>query len=364
MANVSKSLNAGVHNATGIEFQKHCALFLLLDSYEKLKGKKYFICLEHHDDFLFCFQNDNGELTSIDAYQAKKSSGKWGVSDELCDILRKLVEVGVALKEDSIQKDKCYSHALHFVTNDAITLRVGSKPKVVTTTINQSNNWVEFIKLDKKIRDCLEEKVKNKLGLNFTALDEVENIKFCFIDFGKTRQGHIEQLIGKFILTFNNKVKDPNAAIHTLLELFREIETAFNQGYKANLLDKKKRVESDVIDKALNIITSQQMAFETWRNQKRYFAKSLGINLIQQKEFELHFNNSFDLFKDYHQAEHIKILSFVRNNIQLLESCTDEVMLVEEMFKKFKSENNSQLSDIELKAAVFAACIELINHHE
>ncbi|WP_162427222.1 dsDNA nuclease domain-containing protein [Pontibacter pudoricolor] len=364
MAEVSKGLNAGVHNATGIEFQKHCALFLLLEGYESLKGKKYFICIEHQDDFLFCLQNDIGELTSVEAFQAKKSSNKWSITDELCDILKKLVEVGVALKEDTIQKDKTYSHTLHFITNNSIALKAGSKPKFVTATINESNSRVEYLKLDKEIKDCLKEKVEAKLGSNVAAFKEIDNMIFGFIDLGRTRKSQIDQLIGKFTRIFGDKVNDPNAAVLTLLELFREIETAFNQGFKASLLDKKKRIECNTINQALDIITSQQMAFKVWRSFEKGIAKALGISLKHQKEFEYHFNNSFDLFKDLHQVEHQKILSFVYSNEALLENHSEEATFVIELLDMFKSQYNSQLSELEVKAAIFAASIELINSHE
>ncbi len=74
MAQQNKSANAGVHNSIGIEFQKHCALYLLFEKYAAIENRKYFICIEHHDDFLFCYQTQGDLLESIEAYQAKKSS--------------------------------------------------------------------------------------------------------------------------------------------------------------------------------------------------------------------------------------------------------------------------------------------------
>ena len=74
MVDIKKEVNAGVHNATGIEFQKHCALYIFLENYEDIKDKQFFICIEHHDDFIFCYQNDHDVISAIDTYQAKKSS--------------------------------------------------------------------------------------------------------------------------------------------------------------------------------------------------------------------------------------------------------------------------------------------------
>lgn len=57
--NIRPKDNAGVHGGGGYEFQKICALYLLLDSYSELKEKEYFIYFEHFDDFVFCFTNDS-----------------------------------------------------------------------------------------------------------------------------------------------------------------------------------------------------------------------------------------------------------------------------------------------------------------
>ena len=57
-----KSTNAGVDAQTGFALQRNSALYLLLEEYHsKFKERKYFICLEHHDDFIFCFLNENEE---------------------------------------------------------------------------------------------------------------------------------------------------------------------------------------------------------------------------------------------------------------------------------------------------------------
>lgn len=74
MGKPNRTVNAGVHGAAGIEFQKHCALYLLFEEYDNLNDTKYFICIEHKDDFLFCYQDKEGLVHSIDCYQAKKSS--------------------------------------------------------------------------------------------------------------------------------------------------------------------------------------------------------------------------------------------------------------------------------------------------
>ena len=105
-----RSTNSGVHTGTGIEFQKHCALYILIENWEVHQDRKYFICIEHHDDFLFCYQNEDELVETIQSYQAKKSSEPWGMTQEFYAILQQILEVGKDIKDDSIPKSSTYSH--------------------------------------------------------------------------------------------------------------------------------------------------------------------------------------------------------------------------------------------------------------
>ena len=42
-----------------------------MENNETINLENYFICLEHHDDFLFAFSDNNGGLKKVDTYQAK-----------------------------------------------------------------------------------------------------------------------------------------------------------------------------------------------------------------------------------------------------------------------------------------------------
>ncbi|PWB15761.1 hypothetical protein DCO44_05135, partial [Acinetobacter sp. AM] len=55
-----KSVNGGVDAQVGFDFQRNCALYLLLDDYDSFKEKNFFVCIEHHDDFLYCFRTIEG----------------------------------------------------------------------------------------------------------------------------------------------------------------------------------------------------------------------------------------------------------------------------------------------------------------
>ncbi|WP_158144045.1 hypothetical protein [Vibrio metschnikovii] len=54
--------NSGVEGGSGYSFQRCCVVFLLFEDYEKLNIENYFICLEHHEDFLFAFLDENKHL--------------------------------------------------------------------------------------------------------------------------------------------------------------------------------------------------------------------------------------------------------------------------------------------------------------
>lgn len=357
----NKTVNAGVHGSTGIEFQKHCALYLLFEKYRDLENRKYFICLEHHDDFLFCYQTGDELISSIESYQAKKASTPWNMGKDLYALIRKMVEVGTALHADSMPKIDGYVHSLEFITNNTITLNNGKKKRneSKTLTINESNSRVKFIDLDKEISSKIETEIKKLLNKDLTSLKEFKNVSMCYIDLPKKSKQQKDCLVGMFNDIFGDKVSDPKAAVDTLLLLFRNVETTLNQGNIAKLMDKSKRVESSSINEAINIVTTKKMAFDLWRDEKKEICNKLGITILDRPNFELNFDNSFDRFKDLQQAEHIKILSFVRQNRDIVGNFIDEIDCIKEFYRKFQNNINSQLPELSIKAAIYAAYIEV-----
>lgn len=357
----NKSINSGVHGSTGIEFQKHCALYLLFEKYRDLENRKYFVCLEHHDDFLFCYQTGDELISSIEAYQAKKASTPWSMGEELYALIRKMVEVGTALYEDDMPKIDGYIHSLDFITNNTITLNNGKKKRYEskTVTINESNSKVKFIDLDKEISGRIETEVEKQLNNDSSSLKEFRNISMCYIDLPKKSKHQKDCLVGMFNDIFGDKVNDPKAAVETLLLLFRDVETTLNQGNIAKLMDKSKRIESSSINETINIVTTKKMAFKLWRDEKKEICNKLGITILDRPNFELNFDNSFDRFKDLQQAEHIKILSFVRENRHIIDNFTDESDCIKEIYRKFQNNINSQLPELSIKAAIYAAYIEV-----
>lgn len=358
MDSLNKTINAGVHGSTGLEFQKHCALYFLFNKYENLKDKKYFICLEHHDDFLFCYQTQEELISSIEAYQAKKSSTQWTLGKDMYEIIKKMIEVGLALKADDIPKVDNYKHELEFITNNSIKLTNGKRKDKVTVNINESNNKIKFVNLHSEISNKIKIEIEKIACKDFDGIDELKNISLCYIDLPKSNQMQKNCLIGEFNRIFGESVQDSKAAIDTLLLLFRDVENTLNQGNVAKLMDKSKRVDSRQINDALEIITTKKMAFELWRDEKKGICNKLGINIAERKNFELDFENSFDRFKDLQQVEHLKILNFVRNRNDIY-TFTDEVDCIQTLYNDFQNNISSQLTELNIKAAVYAAYIEV-----
>jgi len=360
MAQTNKATNAGVSTATGIEFQKHCALYILFENYGNLAGKKYFICIEHHDDVMFCHQGPMDELTAVNSYQAKKSSDKWGMSDTFFEILTKMANTGLALEEDPIPKSSSYTHSLEFLTNHAISLSLKfPKPKpAVSVLINEANTNVKFMHLPQEIQDKLNQEIKDKIDPETKPLAHINHISLAFIDLPKRHSSQLNQLIGFFKTSVNPNIADPSAAVSTLINLFREVETTLNNGNISKLMDESKRVTSTEIDNAISIINNNQKAYDFWRDEGKQIANKLSIPIYEQQSMQQSIQDSFDLFKDLKQSEHRKVLKFTQKNKSLFHSSTDEVECIEELYIKFLRENTTPLSEKHLKAAIVAAYIE------
>lgn len=359
MAQTNSSANSGVHGSNGYEFQKHCALYILLEQYQSLKNRKYFICLEHHEDFLFCHLTESDLVQNIEAYQAKKSSDSWGLSADLFDIVHKMTNVGLSLESDTLPKDPSYDHSLNFVSNHDIRFTIKEKAKPpITNTINVSNNTVLFTDLKPEIAKKITDEISSLSSSNSANLDQLEKLSFGFFDLNKSYPKQKQTLIGQFNQLFGTSVSDHSAAVETLLRLFRDAENVLNQGSIVKLMDVSKRVDSTAINNVINVITKEQKAYDLWRSKSDDISKKMLINLAEKTKFELSFKNSFDLFKDSKQGEHQKILKFVKDNTDVFTTMYTEVDCIEELHKRFVKLHNTQLSDLDVKAALFAAFIE------
>ncbi len=360
MSETTATANAGVHGSTGVEFQKHCALYLLFEKYELIKDRKYFICLEHHDDFLFCYLTEQEIVSSIQAYQAKKSSAQWRMSTDLFALINKITEVGVSLRKDEIAKTTSYDHTLDFITNNSIVLHNGlRKEEMKSITVNESNNKVKFIDLEESIGNKIKAELQKQITSGDIPLQELNNLSLCYIDLPKASIQQKDSIVGQFSRIFGSNVNDHRAAVDTLLLLFRDVENTLNQGNQVKLLDKSKRVPSEEIVVAMNIINTKQKAYDLWRSREESILNKMSISVFDKTAFPLHFDNSFDFFKDLTQVEHQAVINYVRKNAQLWGHHTNEIDCIEDIYVSFRKERTSQLSELELKAAIFAAYIEI-----
>lgn len=358
MAKQIKVANAGVHAAAGFEFQKYCALHILFENYSTIQGRSYFICIEHHNDVLFCFVDHAKMLESINAYQTKKSSTQWALGADLSDILKKITQVGLDLHADPEPKNSRYSHTLQFITNNSIQMTCGRRPPVETELINESNTEVKYVNLHGEIKANIIKKLKDISVVAANQLAELDNLSLAYIDFPRKAQSQKDNLVGQFKRIFGNRVRDAVAAIDSLLLLFRGVETTLNNHGVSKLMDKSKRIEGDAIASAIHIITSQVKAYELWRDKGDILAGQLNISAWDHKQFELKFQNSFDLFKDLRQAEHQKILKYVLTNKSRWTQ-TNDVAVITAIYTAYTAENNTRLLPLDLKAAISAAYIEL-----
>lgn len=350
---MSKATNAGVHAGTGFEFQKHCALFIYLDRYFQDIDKSFFICFEHHDDFLFAYLNDVGELEDIEIYQAKKNTSQWGLNEKLIEPLSKILDTVDQVEKDEIQKEEDYKVLLFFITNSYIKL---TKNKI-TELINAANLKVPFLQLPEIIQEAIKEQI---LSLNKSAaISELTKLNFQYIDFPQNYETQKDQLIGMFGRLFGEKVHDHKAAVDTLLSKFRSVELTFNQGNQSRLLDEKKRITSDKLSDSMKIITEKTMAFKFWREHASDIARSLEIPVKEHNSFELYLQSSFDLFKDKTQVQHQKIRDFVFSNKSALENFYTDLDAIHNLAERYKKEHHGSLPDIQLRAAILAAYMEI-----
>jgi hypothetical protein len=368
---VDKTVNAGVGAQQGFDLQRNMALFIILDNFnDKFKGNKYFLSLEHLEDIIFCFINDIGESTHIDTYQSKKkSTGNWTVNQDFAVVVAKILETGGKLISDPYPKAKNYQHALHFSSNaimhftKSVAQKKPLKPITFSEIINDQNLISSFpslnIHIQSAIKDSIIKKYKYGDSLPKELEQELENLKFLFVDMTKTSKEQENQLEGKLSSIFGNKINDKKAAIETLFSLFNKIGLTYNQKNIARLNDKSKRVESDEVENALDIITTKSKAFDYWRKEERNISRKLQIRPFEKENFELMFYSAFDFFKSNQEAEHQRIITFVKENYLSCQGC-DEEECISELFVLFNNTNNTTFEVMNLKAVLYAAYFETI----
>ncbi len=360
MANNNKSeVNAGVHTIVGMDFQKNATIYLFLEKYNSLKNQRYFIILEHLEDIVFAYMDNQSELSKVETYQAKKSTSKWTNSDVL-EIIKKITETSQSVLNDPHPKKIDFAQENFFITNNTIELNCKVGKKNITCRVNESNEVFKYSDLDQHIKIKLQGG-SNDVKFTLENISNLETLHFKFIDLARTPKAQLEQLNGKFVTVFGESIIDHKAALHTFYFALVEIEREFNQGNVARLSDNKKRIDSTEIETLINLLTNKKKAFDFWREKKDELCEKLSINMLEVTMFELHYENSFDKFKDIKESEHQKIFDYVTKNKQIFTTNFSERDCIASFYSSFNNEKSTTLSELQLKATIAAAYIEVKN---
>lgn len=363
----NNAVNAGVGALLGFEFQRNCALYLLLSDFDSFKDKEFFLCIEHHDDFLFCYRTScQSQIAEIHSYQAKKRSGSiWTINEKFSEVIAKMLEVGSGLINDPAPKCRSYSHKLTFVSNTDIKLDYEPNKKEkeagktgVTCLVNEQLYQCDYDLFPEDIKNKIQAKVDNfcnKKNIIYHK-EELDNLRMEWVDFPRQKQQQKNALIGLMVSKFPH-VSDPSAAVDLLLNLFRNIEAIYNQGKLIKLLDVTKRVEGHVIKKAIDVIETEQKTFQLWRDYSTELSRNFRIPIGVQSNYKHHIKNAFELLKDMSNNEHQIIKNFVKEHNYSMKYFSHEEMF-DAYVSDIKSENSMNLHDIDIFFATLCSFVE------
>lgn len=360
-----KSVNGGVDAQVGFDFQRNCALYLLLDDYESFKEKNFFVCIEHHDDFLYCFRTIEG-IENINAYQVKKLSGNiWKIDTRFSEIINKILCVGGDLRNDDILKTENYNHKLTFISNTEFELKIKPNKKEkesgkfdITTRINETYPVCRYRDVHEDIRIKIEEKIEEycqSQGDEFNSI-ELENLFIQWVDFPKTPKEQKRSLIGLMKDKFPN-VTDAKAAIDLLINLFKDVEVTYNSQNLAKLLDISKRVEGDVIKKAIDVIEFEQKTFDLWREISKEVIVKFRFSIAIRKNAEIEIATTFEYLKDMNNYEHQLIKDYIKNNDYSF-SYSDYSEMFQGYIENIKKVNEINLSEKDFFFACLCSYVE------
>jgi len=356
MAKIMTSSNSGVEGASGYSFQRCCVIFLIFEDFEKLSSESYFICLEHHEDFLFAFLDEKGDLKKVDTYQAKKSRDDWEIDSDFCEIIGKMISVGKELLKDDHPKSSKYNHTLRFLTNRNISLKSKKKAKQKQQIIKVqvSNKSARYADLHQEIKTNIESRISEKI----IDQAQLEKIEFHYIDLPQSYQGWQRVLTGLSTEHFGSSINDHEAIISTLMRLLQEIEQTYNDNNVVLLSNKSKRLTQTKIKETFEMFTESKKSFDFWRKYSEKLSEELDIKLpIRRKAKEL-LENCFDYFKDIQQIEYRKIYQFVKNRTDIDERHNSEANCIIDLYHCYRNEYSPRLENHMIAFAVIAAYVE------
>lgn len=355
------SSNSGVEGASGYSFQRCCVVYLLFEGFEAINLGSYFICLEHHEDFLFAFLDENGDLKQIDTYQAKKSRDDWKIDSDLCEIIGKMTSVGKELLNDPHGKSVDYSHTLNFLTNRNIVLtsKRESGCEQQKEKIQVSNKLKRYDDLHIKIKENIEPRI-SKAILEKT---ELGNVQFQYIDLAQSDKSWQRTLKGLSIEHFGKDVNDHEAVVSTLMRLLQDVEQTYNDGNLVLLSDRSKRVTGEKIKETFSMFVDGKKSFDLWRRYSEQLSNGLDLKLpIQRRASEL-LENCFDYFKDIQQVEYRKVYQFVEKRTDVDAEHSSETECIVDLYNLYLREFSPRLESHMVAFAVIAAYVETRGMH-
>lgn len=367
MTRRKKAANAGIDALLGFEFQRNCALYLLLNDYDRFKGREFFLCIEHHDDFLFCYRtNCRSNIEEIHSYQAKKLSGSvWTITERFSEVIAKMLEVGNDLINDPALKCPSYTHDLTFVSNTDIKLNY--KPSAKEK--KEGKKDIEYLLNEQRCKcsyDDIPDEIKDKINKNVDNFcrkkkityhkPELDNLHIQWVDFPRNKKVQKDTLVGLMRRKFPH-VSDSLAAVELLLSLFREVEVVYNQGKVITLLDSTKRVEGDEIKKAIDIIETEQKTFKLWRDYSRELSRKFRVPIGVQNNHKNYIRNTFELLKDMSNNEHQIIKGFVRESDYSMDHYSHDDMF-DTYVSDIKSKHSMNLNDIDIFFSTLCSFVE------
>lgn len=363
-----RATNAGVIAQTGFELQRNCALLLILDDYDSYKDKSFFICIEHHDDFLFAFTTNNHKtLQEVYTYQSKKKSGSiWTINADFGEVISKILETGSNLLKDDMPKINDYRHTLTFISNSDMNLKYSPSKeeknkgkKLVSIQVNEMNEKQDYSELHPDIKNKINSSVKDYCDKNTKIVDETEfnNLTLQWVDFPKKASKQKEALIGLMCSKFPH-VNDAKASIDLFIELFRKVEQTYNQKNVARLLDESKRLYAEDLHKALNIIETEQKTYEKWRNHAESFASTFNIPILIQESAEDKIRETFEYLKDLNNLDHMKIHKFIYDHDYRMKY-SSLVALFKGYISEIKKREHIHLDNIDIFFTCLCAYVEL-----
>lgn len=350
--------NSGVEAILGFEFQRNCALLLLLDNYKSYKDINYFISIEHYDDFVFGFRNpSNTKIQYLKSYQAKKlTEPKWSIP-ALAMPTSKMLDVGTAIKSDLADKTADFKADLIFVSDSVIELKsenlnkdTKEKARYDIERIRIDNPYLSFNKLPETLKNRVISTVSEVSSKKYNNID-FDCLAYEWVDLPKTPRNQLAILETRVNENFHG-TPDPKAALHVLLSLFKDIETTHNKRQKISLMDKRKILEGHEIRQAVTVIDLERRTLDFWRSSSEKICPKLKIPISKSNRASEYIGIAFELFKDKSNQEHKKIHDFVRDN-NFEDNCYTSADAIE-MFVKEYYQSPILSNVIEREEVVFA----------